>query len=99
MPVLIDLHWLPYPHRVIYKICVLMFKWFALIFALFFSPFALVFALDLPYRYFCTKTRQFLFVLALRYVVREDLNVTGQRIGMRLESFCRAGPIVKMCWL
>ena len=25
-PVLIDLHWLPYPQRISYKICLLMFK-------------------------------------------------------------------------
>ena len=25
-PVLIDLHWLPYPQRVKYKVCMLMFK-------------------------------------------------------------------------
>ena len=25
-PVLIDLHWLPYPQRISYKICMLMFK-------------------------------------------------------------------------
>ena len=65
-PVLIDLHWLPYLQRVIYEVCMLMFKCF--------KGLALAYLVA-----FCTKGSAVSGQSALRSVVCGDLLVPGHR--------------------
>ena len=81
-PFLIDLHWLPYPQRVIYKVCMLMFKCLKGL-----TPAYLV--------AFCTKGSAVSGRLALRSAVRVDLVVHGHRTDWGLRAFAVAGP---SCW-
>ena len=75
-PVLIDLHWLPYPQCVIYKVCMLMFKCLKGL-----APAYLV--------AFCTKGSAVSGRSALRSAVRGDLVVPGHRTDWGFESLCR----------
>ena len=82
LPVLIDLHWLPYPQHVIYKVCMLMFKCLKG-----FAPAHLV--------AFCTKGSAVSGRSALRSAIRKDLVVPVHRKDWGLRPFAIAGP---SCW-
>ena len=81
-PVLIELHWLPYPQRVKYKVCMLMFKCLKGL-----APAYLV--------AFCTKGSAVSGRSALRSAVRGDLVVPSHRTDWGLRAFAVAGP---SCW-
>ena len=86
LPVLIDLHWVPYPQRVFYKVCMLMFKRLKGL-----TPAYLV--------AFCTKGSAVSGRSALRSAVRGDLVVPGHRADWGLRAFAIAGPVVGMSCL
>ena len=75
-PILIDLHWLPYPQRVKYKVCTLM-----LLKGL--APAYLV--------AFCNKGSAVSGRSALRSAVRGDLVVPSHRMDWGLRAFAVAG--------
>ena len=78
-PVLIDLHWLPYPQRVKYKVCMLMLKCLKGL-----APVYLV--------AFCTKGSAVSGRSALRSAARGDLVVCSHRTDWGLRAFAVAGP-------
>ena len=83
LPVLIDLHWLPYPQRVIYKVCMLMFECLKGL-----APVYLV--------AFCTTGSAVSGWSALKSAVRGDFVVPGlHRTDWGLRAFAVAGP---SCW-
>ena len=79
-PVLIELHWLPYPQRVKYKACMPTFK--CLLEGL--APAYLV--------AFCTKGSPVSSGSPLRFAVRGDLVVPSYRTDWGLRAFFAAGP-------
>ena len=81
-PVLIELHWLSYPQRIKYKVCMLMFKCLKGL-----APAYLV-AL-------CTKVSAVSGRSALRSAVCGYLDVHGHRTDWGLRAFAVAGP---SCW-
>ena len=81
-PVLIDLHWLPYPQRISYKICLLMFKCL--------KGLAPAYLSDL-----CVGTAAVVGRSGLRSAARGDLVVPGHRTEWGSRSFAVAGP---KCW-
>ena len=81
-PVLIELHWLPYPQRVKYKVCMLMFKCLKG-----FAPAYLV--------AFFTKGSAVSGRSALRSAIRGDLVVPRHRTDWGLRAFAVDGP---NCW-
>ena len=81
-PVLIDLHWLPYPQHISYKICLLMFKCL--------KGLAPAYLTDL-----CVGTAAVPGRSDLRFAVRVDLVVPGHRTEWDSRSFAMAGP---KCW-
>ena len=81
-PVLIELHWLPYPQRAKYKVCMLMFKCLKGL-----APAYLV--------AFCTKASAVSGRSALKSAVRGDLVVPSHRTDWGLRAFAVAGP---SCW-
>ena len=81
-PVLIDLHWLPYPQRISYKICLLMFKCL--------KGLAPAYLTDL-----CDGIAAVPGHSGLRSEVRGDLVVPGHRTEWGSRSFAVAGP---KCW-
>ena len=81
-PVLIDLHWLPYPERISYKICLLMFKCL--------KGLAPAYLSDL-----CVGTAAVVGHSGLRSAARGDLVVPGHRTEWGSRSFAVAGP---KCW-
>ena len=81
-PVLIDLHWLPFPQRISYKICLLMFKCL--------KGLAPAYLSDL-----CVGTAAVLGRSGLRSAARGDLVVPGHRTEWGSRSFAVAGP---NCW-
>ena len=85
-PVLIDLHWLPYPQRVIYKVCMLMFKCLKGL-----APTYLV--------AFCTKGSAVCGRSALRSAVRGDLLVPGHRTDWGLEPLPLLVPKLMLEWV
>ena len=82
VPVLIDLHWLPYPQRIFYKICLLMFKCL--------KGLVPVYLADL-----CVGTAALPGRSGLRSAVLGDLVVPRHRIEWGSRSFAVAGP---KCW-
>ena len=81
-PVLIELHWLPYPQRVKYKVCMLMFKCLK--------------GLAPAYRVsFYTKGSAVSGRSALKSAVRGDLVVPSHRTDWGLKAFAVAGL---SCW-
>ena len=78
-PVLIELHWLPYPQRVKYKVYMIMFRCLNGL-----APAYLV--------AFCTKGLAVSGRSALRSAVRGDLVVPSHRTDWGLRAFAVAGP-------
>ena len=81
-PVLIDFHWLPYPQRISYKICLLIFKCL--------KGLAPAYLSDL-----CVGTAAVPGPSGLRSTVQGDLVVPGHRTEGGSRSFAVAGP---KCW-
>ena len=81
-PVLIDLHWLPFPQRISYKICLLMFNCL--------KGLAPAYLSDL-----CVGTAAVVGRAGLRSAARGDLVVPGHRTEWGSRSFDVAGP---RCW-
>ena len=77
-PVLIDLHWLPYPQRVKYKVCMLIFKCLKGLAPAYLAAFS-------------TKGSAVSGRSALRSAVRGDLVVLGHRTDWGLRAFAVAG--------
>ena len=81
-PVLIDLHWLPFPQRISYKICLLMFKCL--------KGLAPAYLSDL-----CVGTAAVVGRAGLISAARGDLVVPGHRTEWGSRSFAVDGP---RCW-
>ena len=79
-PVLIDLHWLPYPQRISYKMCLLMFKCL--------KGLAPAYLSDL-----CVGTAAVVGRSGLRSAAQGDLVVLGHRAEWGSRSFAVAGQI------
>ena len=75
---LIELHWLPYPQGVKYKVCMVMFKWLKGLAPAYFVA-------------FCTKGAAVCGRLALRSAVCRDLVVPSHRTDWGLRTFAFAG--------
>ena len=78
-PALIDLHWLPYPQRITYKLCMIMFKCL--------RGSAPAYLAD-----YCTSTSLVPGRSALRSAAHGDIVVPGHRTDWGLRSFAVAGP-------
>ena len=81
-PFLIELHWLPYPQHVKYKVWMLMFKCLKGLASAYLVA-------------FCTKGSAVSGRSALRSAVRGDLVVPSHRTDWGLKAFAVAGP---SCW-
>ena len=78
-PALMDLHWLPYPQRITYKLCMIMFKCL--------RGSAPAYLAD-----YCTSTSLVPGRSALRSAAHGDIVVPSHRIDWGLKSFAVAGP-------
>ena len=78
-PALMDLHWLPYPQRIIYKLCMIMFKCL--------RGSAPAYLAD-----YCTSTSLVPGRSALRSAAHGDTVVPSHRTDWGLRSFAVAGP-------
>ena len=78
-PALMDLHWLPYPQRITYKLCMIMFKCL--------RGSAPAYLAD-----YCTSTSLVPGRLALRSAAHGDIVVPSHRTDWGLRSFAGAGP-------
>ena len=78
-PALMDLHWLPYPQRITYKLCMIMFKCLC--------GSAPAYLAD-----YCTSTSLVPGRSALRSAAHGDIVVPGHRTDWGLRSFAVAGP-------
>ena len=78
-PALMDLHWLPYPQRITYKLCMIMFKCL--------RGSAPAYLAD-----YCTSTSLVPGRSALRSAAHGDIVVPSHRTDWGLRSFAVAGP-------
>ena len=78
-PALMDLHWLPYPQRITYKLCMIMFKCL--------RGSAPAYLAD-----YCTSTSVVPGRSALRSAAHGDIVVPSHRTDWGLRSFAVAGP-------
>ena len=78
-PALMDLHWLPYPQRITYKLCMIMFKCL--------RGSAPAYLAD-----FCTSASLVPGRSALRSAAHGDIVVPSHRTSWGLRSFAVAGP-------
>ena len=78
-PALMDLHWLPYPQRIIYKLCMIMFKCL--------RGSAPAYLAD-----YCTSTFLVSGRSALRSAAHGDIVVPSHRTDWGLRSFAVEGP-------
>ena len=78
-PALMDLHWLPYPQRITYKLCMIMFK-------------CLRGAAPAYLADYCTSTSLVPGRSALRSAAHGDIVVPSHRTDWGLRSFAVAGP-------
>ena len=78
-PALMDLHWLPYPQHITYKLCMIMFKCL--------RGSAPAYLAD-----YCTSTSLVPGRSALRSAAHGDIVVPGHRTDWGLRSFAVAGP-------
>ena len=78
-PALMDLHWLPYPQRITYKLCMIMFKCL--------RGSAPAYLAD-----YYTSTSLVPFRSALRSAAHGDIVVPSHRTDWSLRSFAMAGP-------
>ena len=78
-PALMDLHWLPYPQRTTYKLCMIMFKCL--------RGSALAYLAD-----YCTNTSLVPGRSALRSAAHSDIVVPSHRTEWGLRSFAVACP-------
>ena len=78
-PALMDLHWLPYPLRITYKLCMIMFKCL--------RGSAPAYLAD-----YCTGTSLVSGRSALRSAAHDDIVVPSHRTDWGLRSFAVAGP-------
>ena len=78
-PALMDLHWLPYPQHITYKLCMIMFKCLC--------GSAPAYLAD-----YCTSTSLVPGQSALRSAAHGDIVVPGHRTDWGLRSFAVAGP-------
>ena len=79
IPALMDLHWLPYPQRITYKLCMIMFKCL--------RGSAPAYLAD-----YCTSTSLVPGRSALRSAAHGDIVVPSHRTDWGLRSFVVAGP-------
>ena len=79
VPALMDLHWLPYPQRITYKLCMIMFKCL--------RGSAPAYLAD-----YCTSTSLVPGRSALRSAAHGDIVVPSHRTDWGLRSFAVAGP-------
>ena len=78
---LMDLHWLPYPQRITYKLCMIMFKCLC--------GSALAYLAD-----YCTSTSLVPGRSALRSAAQGDIVVPSHRTDWGVRSFAVAGPCI-----
>ena len=78
-PALMDLHWLPYPQRITYKLCMIMFKCL--------RGSAPAYLAD-----YCTSTSLVSGRSSLRSAAHGDIVVPSHRTDWGLRSFAVAGP-------
>ena len=76
---LMDLHWLPYPQRITYKLCMIMFK-------------CLRDSAPANLADYCTNTSLVPGRLAVRSAAHDDIVVPSHRTDWGLRSFAVAGP-------